>query len=87
MKLSNGFDMFTLMILFFHITFICWVMSSFFVTSLAKLLVCLLLQVERWMEKLEEAETRTRISIKTCAVTVSLAVAVINYYAFVWLMR
>ncbi|XP_008793352.1 protein REDUCED WALL ACETYLATION 1-like [Phoenix dactylifera] len=35
--------------------------------------------VERWMEKLEEAETRTRISVKTCAVTVSLAIGYIWY--------
>ncbi|XP_010938200.1 protein REDUCED WALL ACETYLATION 1 isoform X2 [Elaeis guineensis] len=35
--------------------------------------------VERWIEKLEEAETRTRISIKTFVVTVSLAIGYLWY--------
>lgn len=34
-----------------------------------------LLQVERWMERLEEAEVKRRISIKAVAIFLSLAVS------------
>ncbi|XP_020266702.1 protein REDUCED WALL ACETYLATION 1-like isoform X2 [Asparagus officinalis] len=35
--------------------------------------------VEKWMEKLEEAEARIRISIKTCVVTISMVVGLLWY--------
>lgn len=42
-------------------------------------------QVEKWMEKLEEAEARKRISVKTSIVTVSVIVSGIIWSAFICL--
>lgn len=51
--------------IFYHATHDWWCLIN---------LAYMLIQVEKWMEKLEETEARKRISIKTLALSISLLV-------------